>query len=92
MEAFLIIAVLGLIAFLSFGGGTPKVTVYNVTFDPETKMYECCFIWHNEERQGCFELPEGEDASSLKEDDKFYIMGVDCSDGCCYLVKEKQIK
>ena len=88
----MIVTVLLLVAFLSFGGRTPKVTVYNVTFDSETGMYDCLFLWHNEERVGCFELPEWEDETSLKENEKFFIAGVDCSDGCCYLIREKDLK
>ena len=92
MEMVLIVTVLLLVAFLSFGGRTPKVTVYNVTFDSETGMYDCLFLWHNEERVGCFELPEGVSISSLDKDDKFDIAGVDCCDGCCYLIREKDLK
>ena len=92
METLLIVAVLLLVAFLSFFEEKPKVTVYNVKFDPDTEMYECLFLWHNEERVGCFELPEWEDETSLKENEKFFIAGVDCSDGCCYLIREKDVK
>ena len=92
METILIIAVLFLVAILLFGTAKPRVTVYNVKFDPDTGMYECFFLWHNKEREGCFELPEGEDEKSLNKDDKFYVAGVDCSDGCCFLVREKIIK
>lgn len=68
------------------------VTVYNVTYDEETQTYECCFIRKRWECSGYFDLPEGMTLSSLKGNEKFYVLGLDCSDGYYYLVLASELE